>query len=71
MDHPNIIKLYDIYDDESNFYVVTELCEGGNLLSFVNTLKLTEDIMRDVMVQLLSAVKYMHSFNYLHRDIKL
>lgn len=71
MDHPNIIKLYDIYDDESNFYVVTELCEGGNLLNFINSEKISENTMRNVMLQLLSAVRYMHSFKILHRDIKL
>jgi calcium-dependent protein kinase len=71
LDHPNIIKLYDIYDDEQYFYVVTELCEGGNLLNFVNQNRITEKMMRDIMTQLINAVRYMHSFNILHRDIKL
>jgi calcium-dependent protein kinase len=71
LDHPNIIKLYDIYDDQNDLYVVTELCEGGDLLRFVNSRKITEKIMRTVMVQLISAVKYMHNFKILHRDIKL
>jgi calcium-dependent protein kinase len=32
MDHINIIKLYDVFYHKSFFYVVTEYCEGGNLL---------------------------------------
>lgn len=71
LDHPNIIKLYDIYDNKDYFYVVTELCEGGNLLRFINKAKVTEKTIREVMIQLLSAIKYMHNLNILHRDIKL
>jgi calcium-dependent protein kinase len=71
LDHPNIVKLYDIYDDAQNLYVVTELCEGGDLLHFVNGRCVGEGVMRSVMVQVLSALKYMHSFRILHRDIKL
>jgi len=31
LDHPNILKLYEIYDDEKRYYIVTELCKGGEL----------------------------------------
>ena len=31
MDHPNILKLYEVYQDDARFYVVTELCSGGEL----------------------------------------
>jgi calcium-dependent protein kinase len=31
LDHPNIIKLYEIYEDEKRYYLVTELCTGGEL----------------------------------------
>lgn len=51
--------------------MVTELCEGGNLLSLVNEFILSEDIIRNIMTQLLSAVGYMHARYILHRDIKL
>lgn len=71
LDHPNIIKLYDIYEDKNNLFVITELCEGGDLLKFVNRTRMSDRAIRTVMVQLLSAVKYMHSFKILHRDIKL
>lgn len=63
--------MYDIYEDSKDLYVVTELCEGGDLLKFVNSTRMTERSMRNIMIQLISAVKYMHSFSILHRDIKL
>jgi calcium-dependent protein kinase len=31
LDHPNILKLYEIYEDKQRFFVVTELCKGGEL----------------------------------------
>jgi len=31
MDHPNIIKVYEFYEDEHNFYIIQELCTGGEL----------------------------------------
>jgi calcium-dependent protein kinase len=31
LDHPNILKLYEVYDDEKRYYIVTELCKGGEL----------------------------------------
>ena len=31
MDHPNILKLYEFYDEKKRYYVVTELCTGGEL----------------------------------------
>jgi calcium-dependent protein kinase len=31
MDHPNILKLYEVFEDNARYYVVTEFCQGGEL----------------------------------------
>lgn len=31
MDHPNILKIYEFYQDDTNFYIVSEYCDGGEL----------------------------------------
>jgi serine/threonine protein kinase len=34
--HPNIIKMHEFYEDPKRFMLVTELCQGGELLAFIN-----------------------------------
>ena len=31
LDHPNILKLYEVYEDNKYFHIITEMCEGGEL----------------------------------------
>lgn len=31
LDHPNILKVYDLFQDNKNYYLITELCTGGEL----------------------------------------
>jgi len=31
LDHPNIVKIYEYYEDDKRFYIVTEICSGGEL----------------------------------------
>lgn len=31
LDHPNIIKLFEIFEDQHRYYLITELCKGGEL----------------------------------------
>jgi len=36
LDHPNILKVYEYYEDDKFFYIVSELCEGGNIAEKLN-----------------------------------
>jgi len=35
LDHPNIVKIFDFYDDDDYMYIVTELCSGGELFDMI------------------------------------
>ena len=70
-DHPNIIKLYEFYEDEKYFHLVTEYVAGGELFDFIiKSKKLSESIAANFLRQILSAVAYCHEHNIVHRDLK-
>lgn len=71
LDHPNIIKIYEYYVDELNYYVITELAKGGELYDQIYKLKyFKEEHASIIMQQIISAVCYMHSKGIVHRDLK-
>ena len=70
-DHPNIIKLYEFYEDEKHYHLVTEYVPGGELFDFIIKSKmLSENIAANFLKQILSAVAYCHEHNIVHRDLK-
>ncbi|CAD8061124.1 unnamed protein product [Paramecium sonneborni] len=71
MDHPNIVKLYELYQDSQNYYLVTEYLNGGELLDKLNVEKtFNEKIAAEYMKQVLQALAYCHAQNIIHRDMK-
>ncbi|KAM3139557.1 hypothetical protein pb186bvf_008393 [Paramecium bursaria] len=71
LDHPNIIKVFEEYEDEMYYHFVMEYCSGGELLErVVQSGYLKEDNTRDIMRQLFSAIQYVHEMGIVHRDLK-
>jgi serine/threonine protein kinase len=72
LDHPFIVKLFDVLETPTEFVLVQELVEHGNLLAMINKRKrLNEKVARRYFVQLVAAVEYLHSERHVvHRDIK-
>ena len=69
--HPNIMQIFEFYEDKKNFYIITEFCEGGELFDkIVEKGTLNEAEAAGMMKQLLSAVSYIHGNNIVHRDLK-
>jgi len=71
MDHPNIIKLFETFEDSRNVYLAMELCSGGELFDrIIEAGHLTEREAAIVVQQILRAIFYMHDKKVTHRDLK-
>ena len=74
LDHPNIIKLEEVYESEDFIYLVEELCTGGELFDRLDEQPnycYTEEQSANLVLQIVSAVQYIHSQGIIHRDLKL
>jgi calcium/calmodulin-dependent protein kinase I len=68
---PNIVQLYEVYQERAFCYLVMELMEGGELLEYIIEKKtFTEKEARNCSKSVLSALAYMHEKRVAHRDIK-
>ncbi|KAI9821071.1 MAG: MAPK-activated protein kinase Srk1 [Pycnora praestabilis] len=72
LDHPNIVKLVDFSESRQYYYIVLELCPGGELFhQIVRLTYFSEDLSRHVIVQVANALEYLHEeAGVVHRDIK-
>lgn len=71
LQHPNIIRLYDVYLTGEKIYIVMELMEGGELFDYVvQKGTLNEEEASNIVRRVTSALVYMHSQNIVHRDLK-
>eukprot|EP00755_Sulcionema_specki_P029055 Sspe_Gene.91314::Locus_62772_Transcript_1_1_Confidence_1.000_Length_573::g.91314::m.91314/K20880/NEK11; NIMA (never in mitosis gene a)-related kinase 11 len=76
LNHPNILRYVDHFvDDESYLNIVTEYCEGGDLANLIQSRResstpFTQEQMTFLIFQLLVAIRYTHSAEVMHRDLK-
>mmetsp|Transcript_890 Transcript_890/g.2052 ORF Transcript_890/g.2052 Transcript_890/m.2052 type:complete len:739 (+) Transcript_890:87-2303(+) len=73
MDHPNIVKLYEIYKDKQSFKLIMEVCSGGELFDCIvdeGSSGFSERDAANLMRQMFGGITYMHRANFCHRDIK-
>lgn len=76
LSHPNIIKYIDSFEIKNNdkefIVLITEYCEKGNLLSYIeNENALNENMKKKIIRELLSGVQYLHEKGISHGDIKV
>ncbi|KMU88981.1 calcium/calmodulin-dependent protein kinase type II [Coccidioides immitis H538.4] len=72
LDHPNIVKLIEFSESRQFYYIVLELCPGGELFhQIVRLTYFSENLSRHVIVQVAKAIEYLHETSgVVHRDIK-
>lgn len=74
VDHPNIIKLYEIFEDKKYYYIIMEFLTGGELFEKITDEEFygdfTEKDAAMIMQQVFRGINYWHSNNIVHRDLK-
>ena len=72
LEHPHIIKVFEFYNYDKNYYIINEFCNEGDLSEKLAKLrKFPEFIVKILMVQIFNAVSYLHKKCVFHGDLKL
>ena len=71
LNHPNIIKTYEIFENEKYYYIIMDYCKGGELFDYiVKKGRLNEEETSFFFYQIINGLEYIHSKNIVHRDLK-
>ena len=71
LDHPNVMKIYEFFEDEKNYYLIEEFCDEGDLETALDDKNIyCEFLVKFIMYQVFLAINYLHSNNIVHQDIK-
>ena len=71
MEHPNIVQLREVFDADENFYMIMELCTGGEVFDrVVEKERYSEAEARVAVEQIGEALRVCHSLGVVHRDLK-
>ena len=70
VDHPNIMRLLDVFETNTDFCIVSELGRGDLFQIIDDDQKLPESVLRTIAAQLVSALSHLHSKKIIHRDMK-
>jgi len=72
VDHPNVLKLYDVWETSTSLYLILEYIQGGELFEqLCSEGRRTPPEALHYFQQIICAVDYLHRFNIAHRDLKL
>ncbi|TFK73449.1 Pkinase-domain-containing protein [Pluteus cervinus] len=71
MNHPNIMRIYDVYEGDKELFLVLEYVEGGELFDYlVNRGRLPPEEALVYFKQIIYGLNYAHTFSIIHRDLK-
>lgn len=69
--HQNVVRLFDVLEDDTHIYLVMELCGGGNLYQYIKDKPFDEELARYYFAQLIEGLSYCHENGVCHRDLRL
>jgi len=71
IDHPNVVKLFEVYDEPKRLYMVLEIMTGGELFDrIVDKEHYSEKEASDTIRPIVDAIRYCHTLGIVHRDLK-
>ena len=70
LDHPNIIKMYEVISNKKYHYLVLEYCNMGDLSTYLEKNLLNEFSSKKIFIQLVEGLKYLYKNQIMHRDLK-
>lgn len=72
MNHENIVKYYDSFVENNNWFIVMEYCNGGDLYNYLkkNKTPLKEAQIFSIFIQICNGLNYIHNVKVIHRDLK-
>ncbi|XP_021924887.1 SNF-related serine/threonine-protein kinase isoform X3 [Zootermopsis nevadensis] len=70
--HPNVVRLYEVIDTQTKLYLILELGDGGDLYDYImrHDGGLGEEVAREYFRQIVRAISYCHRLHVVHRDLK-
>ena len=71
--HPNVIKLIDIFENSDYYYIVLDYMEGKDLFDYLQkrSFRISEERAKNLALQIGEAIQYLHNYGIVHRDLKL
>lgn len=70
--HPNVVQFIDCFEDDTNVYILLEICENNSLMNMLKRRRyFTEPEAKYFTTQIIGGVMYIHDFGVIHRDLKL
>ena len=70
LDHPNILKVFDIVFEETVVWIMMEYCAHGDLNKFFRKNDIESEQRLEIMIQIVQGLEYLHRNNIIHRDLK-
>lgn len=71
LDHKNIIKCIEVYENRHKNYIIMERCTGGDLFDFVINNNDRDKYIKCIVKQIVEGLEYLHNLGIAHCDIKL